>query len=153
MHPATISRIGPSRIGAVPSLLCVFLAASALLSGAGCQSNGGQVAGGATFPESRKQSRVLDIQVTRDETDISFTNTTPAAIPPCRMWLNRWYALDFKGLGIGESTRLDLRDFKDRYGEAFHGGGFFATEYPDRLVLAQFEIGEELVGLIVIGGE
>lgn len=148
MHSSTCSRFG-----ALPCLLGLFLAGSVLVGGAGCASTGSDISQRATFPEARKQSRVLDIQVTREETDILFTNTTAAAIPPCRMWLNRWYALDFKGLGIGESTRLDLRDFKDRYGEAFHGGGFFATEYPDRLVLAQFEIGEDLVGLIVIGGE
>jgi hypothetical protein len=107
---------------------------------------------GPEYPADAKQARVLDIQVTRAETQITFTNTTARAIPPCRMWINRWWSVEFPGMAVGETRTLDLRDFKDRFGEPFRGGGFFATEAPDQLVHAQFQIEGELVGLVVITG-
>ncbi|MBL8757736.1 MAG: hypothetical protein JNK35_04810 [Phycisphaerae bacterium] len=108
---------------------------------------------GPAFPSGRQQARVLDVQVTRAETQITFTNTTARSLPACTMWLNRRFGLALEPLPIGATRTLDLRDFKDEYGEAFRGGGFFATEAPDRVVLAQLDLGDELVGLIVIGGQ
>src|SRR5690606_1811967 len=71
----------------------------------------------------------------------------------CRMWLNAWYSREIDGLGVGETLRLPLREFKDQYGDSFRGGGFFAPELPERLALAELQIGERMMGVVVVGGE
>jgi hypothetical protein len=67
------------------------------------------------------------------------------------MWINAWFSREFKGLAVGESVEMSLFDFKDQYGDTFRAGGFFATQKPTRLVLAQLEYENELVGLVVVG--
>lgn len=110
-----------------------------------------QVTDGAQYPLIR-QARSADVHVLRDETEITLTNTSAAALPKGRMWINAWFSREFQGLEVGQSTTFDLYDFKDRFGVPFNGGGFFATRRPDKLVQAQImSEGGELVGLIVIG--
>lgn len=106
---------------------------------------------GPTYPGTQ-QTRVLDVQVFRDETQIRFTNTSARTFGPCRMWLNQWYSRELDGLAAAETVTLNLGEFRDRYGAPFRAGGFFATERPDRLVLAQIEENNEIVGLVVVGG-
>lgn len=132
----------------LPAALWFALGAAALL-GPGCHEQN-RIDGGPVYPEMQ-QSRAIDVQVIRDETTITFTNTSAQTIPACRMWVNRSWSLDIEQVGIGETRRLDLRDFKDEFGESFRAGGFFATEAPDKVVAAQLEMGGEMVGLIVIG--
>ncbi len=129
-----------------PALLLAALA----LSGAGGCAGQGELIEGADYPHQLKQVRTMDIQVTRDETEISLTNTTAAPIPPGKLWINAWYVRDFPGLGVGESITLNLRDFHDRYADQFRAGGFWASDRPDKLALAQIETGNELLGLIVV---
>lgn len=110
------------------------------------------------FPEALEQARVLDIQVRRDPTSITLTNTTASDIPPCTMWLNKRYSRPFEGLPIGDTVTLPLASFIDEYGERFRPGGFWATRPSQRLVLAQFEIPADsgatsLLGAIVVNGE
>ena len=118
---------------------------------AGCSSAPSEIADGPVYP-AVAQSRVLDVQVFRDEVQIRLTNTSARTFGPCRMWLNQWYSRELSGLAAAETTTLSLAEFKDRYGRAFRAGGFFATERPDRVVLVQIEEGAELVGLVVVGG-
>jgi hypothetical protein len=108
-------------------------------------------AGPAPPAATRAQTSVVDIQVFRDETVIRMTNTTARSLPAGRLWINAWYSREFGGLGVGESVSLDLSEFRDRFGEAFRAGGFFAADRPDTVVLAQLEAGEEMIGLIVVG--
>ncbi|MGD9688149.1 MAG: hypothetical protein AB7K52_05770 [Phycisphaerales bacterium] len=127
-----------------------LIAAGVLLTLApGCQYSD-QLTDGPTYP-ALDQARVLDIHVRRDETIITFTNTSPEAIPACRMWVNRWWCREVDAIDIGETVRLDLTEFLDPYGEPFRAGGFFATEPPDRLLQAQFEYSGQIVGVVVIG--
>lgn len=128
---------------AVPSVLAAALALAAC-------SGKGELTEGPNYPLELRNTRTLDIQVTRNETDISLTNTTAAPIGAGRMWINAWYHRDFPGLAVGESITLDLYDFQDRYGDDFRAGGFWATDRPDKLALAQIETGGELLGLIVV---
>jgi len=110
------------------------------------------------FPETLEQARVLEVQVRRAPTTITFTNTTASDIPACTMWLNQRYSRPFDGLGIGQSTTLPLASFIDEFGEGFRPGGFWATRPSERVVLAQFEIpgetgGSLLLGTVVVSGE
>lgn len=86
-----------------------------------------------------KQPRVVDVQVLRDETEVTMTNTTAAELPPGLLWINAWFSVPFDGLRIGQTVTLRLASFTDRFGTPFRAGGFFATELPDRVVLAQLQ--------------
>lgn len=124
--------------------------AAGLLAG-GCRSSGPvEITDGAAYP-ALKQIQVFDIHVLRADTKIAMTNTSSHAFGPCRMWLNQWYSRELPGFGVGESMTLELDSFKDRYGTAFRAGGFWAIENPEKLVLAQIEEAQTLVGLVVIG--
>jgi hypothetical protein len=135
-----------------PVVSLLRTASSAVLAGAlllGCATQG-ELVEGADYPRDLPRAKILDIQVTRAETEISLSNTTAAPIPAGKLWLNAWYVRDFPGLGIGESITLDLHEFHDRYGDEFRAGGFWATDRPDKLALAQIEANGELLGLICV---
>lgn len=108
---------------------------------------------GRAYPLDKAQARVDDIQVKREGTQIVFTNTTDHAFGPLTMWLNGEFSREIDGIAIGETVRLSLSDFRNEFGERFRAGGFFATEKPSDVVLAQFEIDAQLVGLVVVRGQ
>ena len=135
-----------------------MLLASCLLAGVvgavtgvgGCATAQSGFIEGPIYPGNITQTATLDIQVFRDDTRIRFTNTTARSIPACRMWVNAWFSRELPGVAVGETVELSLFDFKDQYGDEFRAGGFFATDTPMKLVLAQLEIGDELMGLVVV---
>lgn len=105
------------------------------------------------YPRHIRQAEVLDIHVLRDETRITATNTSGMNLGPALVWLNGRYSLPIRAWAPGETLTFRLADFADEYGERFRAGGFFSTEAPEPLVLAQVQPeGEErLIGLLVIG--
>lgn len=117
---------------------------------AGCSSGHSGFIEGAIYPANVQQARSLDIQVFRDDTRIRFTNTTARSIPACTMWVNAWFSRELPGVAVGETVEMSLFDFKDQYGDEFRAGGFFATDKPMKLVLAQLETDDELLGLVVV---
>ncbi len=122
----------------------------------GCSSTPDTVDYARPFPRELARGETLDIQVFRDNQDIEFTNTTAKSYPAGTLWLNGRYSRPIPGLAVGETLKFRLREFRDQYNDHFREGGFFATEKPDRLVLAQLETtapgGEPLMlGLIVVG--
>lgn len=135
--------------------IAAVLAAALAMSTAGCRSGSDVEASGAVYPDAARQSRVLDVQVVRNETQITMTNTTARGFGPSRVWVNAWYSREIDGFAVGQTLTLNLHDFKDRYGTPFRAGGFWATRRPERLVLAQIEpLGSdprELIGLVVVG--
>jgi hypothetical protein len=119
--------------------------------GGGCTAlTGPAPAEPARLAESLDQSRVLDIQVFRDGTELRLTNTTARRFEPGRLWINRSYSVPTPALDLGESISLDLRSFVNEHGDRFRAGGFFATREPDLVVLAQLESGGELFGLVIV---
>jgi len=138
------------------ALATVALGLTNLLGG--CRSAPTPVSYARAFPTDITQKEVLNIQVFRRTTTLEFTNTTAKAFGPSTLWLNMWYSRPIKGLAVGESVSLPLADFRDRYSAKFRGGGFFASEPPEKLVLAQIETARadapaELAGLIVVVSE
>lgn len=115
----------------------------------GCSQGPNPSLAGPTYPE-RSQAKTLDIQVVRNETEIRLTNTTARSYRSSRLWINRWYSKPIERFDVGQTLKLSLWDFRDEYGEAFQAGGFFATRKPEKLVLAQLESGDEMLGLIVV---
>ncbi|MCA9287251.1 MAG: hypothetical protein KDA05_01620 [Phycisphaerales bacterium] len=147
------------RFATIPLAAGVLGAAGLGLLGSGC--------GGATsvdtsfarpFPSGLEQQRVLAIQVRREPTSITFTNTTASHVPAGTMWLNKRYSRPFSGLGVGQTVTMRLVEFVDEFGESFRPGGFWATRASQRLVLAQFEVDDgagatTLIGTVVVNGE
>lgn len=115
----------------------------------GCHHSA-RIAADRQYPTAKDHGVGADIQVTRDVTTISFTNTTAQNLPEGAIWANSAFSRDFPGLGVGESITLNLAEFHNRNGEAFRAGGFFSTERPDVLVRVQIEGENELIGLTVI---
>lgn len=116
----------------------------------GCQSSGRPWVEGAAYPQERAVSRVLDVHVLRDTTKISLTNTSAEPIGPGTLWLNGRYGREIEQIAVGDRETYTLGTFRDEFGDAFRGGGFWAMERPDVLVRAEVESGDDLVGLIVI---
>ena len=104
----------------------------------GCAANN-PVPYAREYPESPPRGEVLDIQVFRSARHIELTNTTARAFGPGSIWLNAQYSRPVDGFAVGETLRLPLSSFRNEFSEAFRGGGFFAPERPERLILAEFE--------------
>ena len=108
---------------------------------------------GPVYPMSTERDRVRDIQVFREETELILTNTTAEDFESGgRLWVNAEYSMPIESLPIGETRRLDLREFVNEYGERFRAGGFFATERPDGVVLVEMEHKGRLDGLVLVRG-
>ena len=130
--------------------LCASLLFGLIAAGVvGCSSGPDADFGGPVYPELA-QADTLDIQVVRDVTVIRLTNTTANSLGPARLWVNRWFSLPVERFDVGQTLELSLWDFRDQYGESFQAGGFFSTQKPERLVLAQIETGGTLHGLVVV---
>jgi len=119
----------------------------------GCQSGSRVITEGEKYPQGARHGPSIDIQVFRHDTDIEFTNTTARAFGPSTIWLNGRFSHRIDGLALGQTLKLPLKSFKDEFGESFRGGGFFATQRPEYLGLAELQTGSEMVGLVVVGNE
>jgi hypothetical protein len=111
---------------------------------------------GRAYPRAVPVVETLDIQVFRHQTEIEFTNTTAQPFGASTIWLNRRFSRPIEGLAVGETMRFPLREFRDRYGDSFRGGGFFAVERPEMLAVAELETaggenGRVLRGMVVVG--
>lgn len=126
-------------------LSCVLLGA--------CAGSGNTLRPNASraYPKELTRRGTLPIQVIRHVTHIELTNTTARSFGPSTIWINGRFSMPIDGLAIGQTLRLDLREFRDEFGDTFRAGGFFATRDPDALVLAELENDDAMYGLIVVG--
>ncbi len=131
-----------------------FLAVTAcvLLCGVASCSGPAKVDYARPYP-AKAQSESIGVQLRRDETAVTVTNTSARSFPESTLWLNAQYARPLPALGVGETVSFDLATFRNEYSESFRAGGFFATERPDTIVLAQIELESEFVGLVVVKGK
>lgn len=98
---------------------------------------------------------VHDIQVFRRGTTLTLTNTTATNFPAGILWINQRFGHPTPFFPPGETLQLDLTDFVDQYDSTFRAGGFFATQDPDPIVIAELETmpstdDAQLHGLIVV---
>lgn len=110
----------------------------------------------APYPERLAVLPPSNIQLYREGRSITLSNTTARPFGESTIWLNKWFSRDIEALAIGESVTLSLGEFTDEYGDAFKGGGFFATTAPERIVHAELETLDDagqrvLLPLIVVG--
>ena len=150
-----IKQFNPSRHqGAIFS--CVLAGVALSLTMGGCQLFNEQLTAAphSAYPEHMSQSEVFDIQVFRDVTTLSFTNTTTRDFGDSTVWLNKRYSLAVPGFASGETVELDLTSFVDEFGDVYRAGGFFAQRTPAPVVLVQIETLENdeptLFGLVII---
>ncbi len=106
---------------------------------------------GPVYPGEMMREETLDIQVFRRTQTIELTNTTARRFGPGTLWLNARFARAIDGLDVGQTLVLPLAEFRDEFSERFRAGGFFATEKPYRLVLAELETEGRMRGLVVVG--
>ena len=130
--------------------LCTLALTAALLLGA-CTGDPVEIVNGPAYPAAVRQSSVIDVQVIRQGTTITMTNTSARAFTDARLWANQWYSRSLPSWKPGETLSLELDDFLDRYGQPMRAGGFWAVDNPEKLVLMQVEEGDKLTGLVVIG--
>ncbi len=116
---------------------------------AGCTSGEKTLVDGTPLPADLKQTRTLDIQVTRTGTDITMTNTTDLTLTG-RLWANQWWSRTIEPIAPAQRVTLDLRTFLDKHNTPFNAGGFFSTQPPDKLVQLQLQTDAELLGLLVV---
>lgn len=134
----------------------IGLAGAMALPLAGCLTGerGTSLDAGLAYPDEKAQDRVLNVQLIRDQAELSLTNTTATPFGPTVIWLNQEFSYEISGLEIGETVALPLNEFRNEYGKRFRAGGFFATERPKNVVLAQLEQkdSEGLLGIVVVDG-
>lgn len=105
---------------------------------------------GPSYPASASRYGSLDIQVYLQGRELVLTNTTALALPAGRLWLNEWYSAATPEIAIGQTLRLPLTSFRDEHGQTIRGGGFFASEAPEEILLVEMAAAGELYGLIVV---
>ena len=131
-----------------------LLIGAALACLAGCSSGPAEILEGPRYPADLPRAETLDVQVFKEEQSVRMTNTSARAFGPSTIWLNERYGRPIDGWAVGEPLDLRLDEFRDHYSEPFRPGGFFASEKPMVLVLAQVETegaeGREMVGLVVV---
>lgn len=136
-------------------ILPIVAALAGSLPLAGCLGPRAPTGYERVYPSELPRGVTLNVQVFRRTTELELTNTTARVFGPSTIWLNMWYSRPIEGLEPGGSLRFPLHEFRDEFGEAFYGGGFFATREPERLVLAELETEDEagsiLLRMIVVG--
>jgi hypothetical protein len=141
---------------AIPGLAATsaVIAAAILLCACGARGTR-EIADNRPYPMELRQQGSIDIQVIQHTTTLELTNSTTRQLAAGTLWLNGRFARDMEPLAPGERRELDLDSFVDEFGDRFRPGGFWATDIPDRVVLAQWEErvpGEapRLVGLVAV---
>ncbi len=129
-------------------IAALWIGGASCALGTGCRS--AVTGAGREYPVELKQGETLNVQVTRDDTRITLTNTTARSFGPGTLWINGAFSLPIDGFEIGQTLTFSLADFRNRFDERFRAGGFFATEAPERLVRAQLETDGLMRGFIVV---
>jgi len=102
------------------------------------------------YPSGAPVGTTLPIQVVVDSRRVVFTNSTGTVFGPSALWLNQWYSVAIKGMAIGETISIPISRFIDEHGQQMRGGGFFATESSERIVLAELQTGGVVRGMPVV---
>jgi len=106
-----------------------------------------------SYPRQLHSTRTEPIQVFRDQEYITIVNSTANSYGSSNLWINQQYTQPLPPIPAGSTLRVNLSDCYDDLGDQFNAGGFWRTDEPTQLVLAQLQLGDEqpLVGLLVIG--
>jgi len=97
----------------------------------------------------------MPIQVVRNQEHIKIVNSTASDFNSPILWINQQYTQQIPSMPAGSTVRVNLWNCYDSLGDQFNAGGFWRTDEPTQLVIAELQLGETqpLVGLLVIGEE
>ncbi len=112
---------------------------AAIVSLTACSSPRTNAPWARPYPENPTLSGTADIQVVRDGTQVSMTNTTAREFGPSTVWINMQWSLPIDGFKPGQTLTLDLSQFRNEHQERFRAGGLFSAERPDMVALTQIE--------------
>jgi len=102
------------------------------------------------YPTAVTRGEALPVQVIVEDRRLELTNITGRDFGPSVIWLNQWYSASIDSMAVGETVSISIARFVDEHGEQMRGGGFFATEAPERIVLAELRTGDVLRGMPVV---
>lgn len=107
------------------------------------------------YPFDLHTATSLQIQVMRDEEFLIIVNSTANEFDHTNLWINQQYTQPIPPIPAGATLRVNLWDCYDLLGDQFNAGGFWRTDEPTALVIAELQLSESqpLVGLLVIGVE
>ena len=106
----------------------------------GCQSaNYDPSLARSSYPFERHSLQVVDVHVFRDGSQVVIAIGSDTHLESPRIWINQRYMFDSSDIKIGGTIVLDLGLFRDKFGESFSAGGFFAFREPEPLRLVQLE--------------
>lgn len=131
----------------------ISLGAGALLAlgcASGCATSTPTEQTPRRYPLGERRGATLPIQVVVDARRVEFTNTSGTVFGPCELWLNQWYSVDIDGMAIGQTISIPIARFIDEHGQQMRGGGFFATEAPERIVYAELRTPDGMRGMPVV---
>jgi hypothetical protein len=104
------------------------------------------------YPHDLHRPEALDIQVFREGPHIEIVNATARSFYDFDLWINQRYVRRLEALRAGDTVRVSLWGFYDVRGDRFSAGGFWRTEPPTPLRLAEIQPGENepMIGMVVI---
>lgn len=144
------TRPDPVRAGVRRAVLSLPLLGASCAWVGGCASTHQPAGDARAYPAAPARGEVLNIQVFKHPRHVEFTNTTARSFGPCTLWLNGRFSRPIEGIGVGQTVRLPIREFRDEFSESMRPGGFFAIDTPDKLVLAELETEGRFLRLVVI---
>jgi hypothetical protein len=107
------------------------------------------------YPFNLHTINSLSIQVVRDQEFVKIVNSTANDFSNSMLWVNQQYTQPLPSMPAGSTIRVNLWDCYDTLGDQFNAGGFWRTDEPTKLVIAELQQSDTqpLVGLLVIGEE
>ena len=104
------------------------------------------------YPHELHEPDSIDIQVFRKGATIELVNATARSFGNFDLWINQRYVRRVEAMGAGQTIHLSLWDFYDVLGDRFSAGGFWRTEPPMPLAMAEIQEAEDepLIGLLVV---
>jgi hypothetical protein len=119
-----------------------------------CQAPGPDISKATgRYPLDLHTSNSISIQVIRDQEYVKIVNSTAYDFTESMLWVNQQYTQPLPPMLAGSTIRVNLWDCFDSLGDQFNAGGFWRTDEPTKLVIAELQQSDfqPLVGLIVIG--
>ena len=122
----------------------------------GCQAPSADISNATgQYPFDLHTTNSISIQVIRDQEYVKIVNSTANDFPNSMLWINQQYNQSLPPMQAGSTIRVNLWNCYDSLGAQFNAGGFWRTDEPTTLVIAELQQGDTqpLVGLLVIGEE
>jgi len=106
---------------------------------------------GPVYPADAPRLETLNVQVYAEDQRLVINSGDARSFGSGEIWLNQWWAAEIDALPRGAEIAIPLSRFRNEFGLAPRGGGFFATRDADDLVLIELRTEAGLHGLKLVG--